>query len=434
MDDRLKQAFGAFVALAKSRLTCKTSPAPKQGVKEIEVLRDGVRELESTREFGELVAATRLTFFETDKEFESFVSGVASHAVGHFFRRSKYYFDVFDEKPVNEEEIFAKYCDAFLRKKVRTTYLAPMDSVRFSEDSMDFGSFQIMRFKAGELREVLQGRINETFYPMAVVDTGLLEDYWFICATDESPAPPINPLQMVFPIDFITGRIKLEYSSYPTLLESVLQQLSLFDWQAEYWKEESQNETGKTKEEDLARGWHGFHVPFLLSVDDNLLEHPRRAPDVVGLETTPILNPETGEEEGEIPVYDVSLDTVETATFKDFVQRTSTVLTALRQKPGHWHFIEVALGNFVRAFFTRHRRDQLLWHIVTLESLLGEKGEGVTKRLARRCSSILGSTKEEKREIERQLEELYDFRSDLIHGSEPEKDLYEGHLRRARNL
>jgi hypothetical protein len=98
-----------------------------------------------------------------------------------------------------------------------------------------------------------------------------------------------------------------------------------------------------------------------------------------------------------------------------------------------WRFFETALGYFVKAFCSEGF-EQLLWHITTLEALLGEKGEGLTEKLARRISAILGNTNQEKKALNRQFKDLYDFRSTLVHGGNFKKQVYVGHLREARSL
>lgn len=75
----------------------------------------------------------------------------------------------------------------------------------------------------------------------------------------------------------------------------------------------------------------------------------------------------------------------------------------------------------------------MLWHITTLEALLGEKGTGVTARLAGRIASILGRGEEEKTTVKKEFSELYNFRSDLVHGNRFKKEVYVGHLRNARD-
>jgi hypothetical protein len=47
---------------------------------------------------------------------------------------------------------------------------------------------------------------------------------------------------------------------------------------------------------------------------------------------------------------------------------------------------------------------------------------------------ILGGTAAERKAISKQFKQLYDLRSDLVHGDEFEKQIWEGHLRDARNL
>ena len=69
-----------------------------------------------------------------------------------------------------------------------------------------------------------------------------------------------------------------------------------------------------------------------------------------------------------------------------------------------------------------------------MEALLGEKGEGVTKRLARRIAFILGKDEKERKTIKKRFKELYGFRCDLVHGNPFKDDIYQGHLRYARNL
>jgi hypothetical protein len=62
--------------------------------------------------------------------------------------------------------------------------------------------------------------------------------------------------------------------------------------------------------------------------------------------------------------------------------------------------------------------EQLLWHITTLEALLGEKIEsGLTTLLKNRVGQILGRTDAEKRVVRKNFENLYSLRSDYIHGN-----------------
>ena len=90
------------------------------------------------------------------------------------------------------------------------------------------------------------------------------------------------------------------------------------------------------------------------------------------------------------------------------------------------------MGYFVKAFFTdsfEKGLEQLLWNITALEALLGEKNDDLTESLARRISTILGTTKKEKKKIKKQFKELYNFRCALVHGIHFKEEIYIGHLR-----
>jgi hypothetical protein len=62
-------------------------------------------------------------------------------------------------------------CQAFERREIQITYLAPLSYVDCGEESMDFGKFQIKRFMREEREEKFRrlNRINEIFYPWAVI-------------------------------------------------------------------------------------------------------------------------------------------------------------------------------------------------------------------------------------------------------------------------
>jgi hypothetical protein len=150
-----------------------------------------------------------------------------------------------------------------------------------------------------------------------------------------------------------------------------------------------------------------------------------------------VIDPETGElvseEIGEEPVFWINLDERETEVFKTMMQRLDPIASTVRARRDNWPFVEVALGFFVKAFFSKGL-EQLLWHITVLEALLGKKGQGIEERLAPRLASILGRTVEEVRDIKKQFLELYEFRSDLVHGRPFRKTVDRKHLLIARQL
>ena len=80
--------------------------------------------------------------------------------------------------------MFGDYLKSFRKVKTQVAYFVLIESVYFSKTTMDFGSFKIRRFSALELDTVFNRTINEIFYPFAIIDSKRLQDYWFICVTD----------------------------------------------------------------------------------------------------------------------------------------------------------------------------------------------------------------------------------------------------------
>jgi hypothetical protein len=374
-----------------------------------------VDDLESSAEFDKLVLETRSAF---SGDYHGKSKSVWRVALKNFFRRSGYYSDVFEGKSVDGDAALERYREAFQRRKIEVSYLAPMEYVRFAEESMKFGTFEIMRFGADALNSIFQNKINEVFYPWASVDVGQLQDYWFVRVREMLPAHQIGSIKILW--DEIS-RVDVRYTAYPKAIEVVLKQLALFNW-----REVEQ------VEKDLETGWRGFCVPFVLRLSDNLLDSPRLSPDFSRLEKMPVFDSLTGEELGEEPLTYIRLNQKGTDEFKGFIRHVNDLTNRLGASEKGWEFLEVAFGFFIKAFFAEGL-EQMLWHITTLEALLGEKGSGVTARLAGRIASILGKGEQEKATVKNEFNELYNFRSDLVHGNRFKKEVYVGHLRNARD-
>ena len=293
-----------------------------------------------------------------------------------------------------------------------------MEGVAFAESTMKFEGFQIRRFRADELRIMFGNRANVVFYPEAMVDVNQLQHYWFICLRTSSSAPRIDPS---YPDDFSEyeyeiGAVGWRATIYPRVVEQVLRNLALYHWPS------------LDPEEP---GCAGLSIPFVLQTNDNLLIRPPGTPDISSLTSEPIFDPQTGEKVGEIPELMSVLGTGQTEDFKTFIQHTGTLLSALRVQPSDWQFLENALNYFVKAFFTTNL-EQLLWHITTLEALLGDK-ESSTALLAKRIATILGKTNDERKTITKEFKALYDLRSALVHGRSIDGQLYQKHLDKTRD-
>lgn len=91
-------------------------------------------------------------------------------------------------------------------------------------------------------------------------------------------------------------------------------------------------------------------------------------------------------------------------------------------------YLNHAMGYMVKGFFSK-AIDEFISYFIALEALVGEKG-GVSDKLRTRLSKILGNTEDKRKEISREIKDLYDFRSGILHGKVSEKPLYEGHLKK----
>ncbi len=429
MNEILFKAFREYLNRVSSSLRSSQGP--------IEINRNlymspstKIEEYENTYEFRELV--------NKSMEVPSFVlhgflkgRGIWEHSIKKFFRRSGCYHSIIENNPINVDDIFKTYLHAFQRSSVQRTYLVPMGLVYFSEKSMDFSSFQIQQFTKRELINICQNNINENFYPYAHISLNqmnLLQNCWFICITESIPRS-----KGAFVFGEEVSQVKPEYTSHPGPVELVLKKLILFDWQWDQMQELPSLD-GQKKEtcKDKERFWQGFEVPFIIVLDDDPLNSPRRI-DVSRLRTVPDFDPHSGEEIGEVPETVIHFDEEEIDKFKDFIlqiEGISSILTPLEQD---WRFLEVAQGFFLKAFFA-DGLEQLLWHITTLEALLGENIPDLTELLAKRISRILGTTRRERTNLKKQFKELYKLRSDLVHGNVFKEQVYVGHLYTARSL
>lgn len=414
----IKCALDTYVATVEKVFTASRHQArSKGGLIELrnkaQQLHGLVEQLEDGREFQTLVDETRSKFRNDWPSSKSESSW--KYAIRHFFRRTGYYTRAFSDTP---STLFQAYEEAFLRRQVRTTYLAPMEFVYFSRPEFRFSDFQIRQLDRDELETIVGNEVNRVFYPYAIVDTRALQRYWFLIVTIEQPAPRLRRSKFEWSsID----RVPLEYTRFPSAIERVLARLVLFDWVVEPQDDHSPY-----------RSQFGFNIPFVVRVDDDYLSSPKGAPDCSKLATTPQIDPLT-EEEYEAPTVFFDLNEPHAVTFEECTSRADDCLRQLEADPARWPFLKVALGNLIKAFFT-DGLEQLLWHITALEALLGERKPGLTESLAKRGAVILGATENERRQLRKRLKELYALRCDLVHGNEFEDEVQWQQLFEARTF
>ena len=416
MSDELLEVFGKFVDYAK----VLAEPAPGNSM-----LRSGaevalprfVEELEKRNEFHQLVVKTR-DVFSGDYHKKSSEQNWHYH-VHNFFCQSGYYLDLMHGKGVNKEACLSAYSASFQKRETGIAYFAPLELVSFAQDLIDFGPFKVRRFSIKEWDSILRNSINRVFYPYAGIDEDALEllsRYWFVCIETMSPVEQIGLFYLPHGPSttlLFGGYAERWYTKYPKQVESAICLLSLFDWSGL----EKESKGGLSSKENW-RSLRLFKVPFVLDVKSDLLSAPVAAPDLSKLITESVFDPEMAEEVGKVPEHWISLGSGETEVFKTFIQDLVRIVGGLRINEYNWRFMEVALGYFTKAFVTDPGLEQMLWYITCLEALLGEKGAGVTRRLAQRIGTIFGTSSKERDKYSKKFVRLYELRNSLVHGAE----------------
>jgi hypothetical protein len=435
----LEAAFKAYVELAQaiiasSKRTIAATGSIKRSTQDALNLRSLVEDLESQAEFQTFVRETAHSFSkEGDREKHdnaALKGSLWGWNVEAFFRRSGFYLSVYNEEAQDADALFRNYSEAFEKTKTLIRYLVPLEFVDFDGSSMDFGDFRIVQLLRDELESLLQSEINRVFFPYAYADQSQLAGLWFLEVIEESDAwepGSGGPMELRGP------EVGLAFTDFPPRVEYALKLLALYDWGTYQAPVPASEKRGHAKEHDI--GWDRFHVPFIISMNENQIWNPQALPDLSVLSTQPDFSPE-GEEIGETPVISIF---VEADRFKPEMRRLADLMAETEEKlTTSWRFADVALGYLVKAFFASGL-DQLLWHIVVVESLLGDKGDsadGLMKRLKRRAAFVVAQNEQERSNVKKLVDTLYTLRSDIVHGNTElvNSRVYLGHLREAREL
>ena len=446
MSNKLENIFNNYIELAKSRFDelnlQKNVKGPLRIItnKSLEIRRI-VDQLEKEAVFQELVNETSSEFSWRYKPVDPW-----DFAIGNFFRRSNYYYNIFQGKTINHNNLFNQYTMAFSRDKISVTYLAPVLGIKFVDNIIDVGDFQLIIFSIDELESLFHNKTKEIFCPEIAFDMDLIDELkklWFIkyvreyspqslglsiyCAWDRYSSILINDNDVEDWYDekysYAEGILE---GNLPEPIINVLKVVALFDLQSDTYREQTNhlaNESDVSKGTTLYGKWKDIKIPFVILLDDNLLSSSCISiPEIYRIKCLSYYNED-----------EISLDKEETYKFKNFINNIGKLITLIEDDQNKWQFLEIALTSMVKAFLTEGL-EQLLWHMISLEALLGEKGEGITVRLARRISNILGRNESERERIRKQFKELYNFRCEIAHGNPFTKRVYTGHLWVARDL
>ncbi len=463
---RYFQEYASIVYASLSRLTVRESRITHLTPAQRARLLEAVEWLESQPVFRELVGATWDAYRDEKHHSSKFYIRWES-AVKNFFRRSGFYLNCFEGAGTSDwVGLFQKYEQAFQACEALITYLLPLEGVQLVEfrdgviylrrDPIECDSFTIKRYSKEELEELSGNRVNRTFYPQCVWDTERLSHYWYLVVGSRKPVTGIGKVI----IDF-TGLNKIKRRSAPGWLapfQMVLYRLVLYDWIPDgfqlhreligTWPRELEGfcwpATGIRfsvdsverfeKEQYLSWvPWYGFRLPFRLECDDELLHEPPVAQGTSVLEME--FHGELGVEEVEWPAIWFELGEKATAELARLINKDLSIIdTELLEQ---WPFFQRALEYLLKAFLTdpdKAPAEQLLWHVTTLEALLGRKEDKpIVGAIARRLGRLLGINARERDRVGYHFRKLYEIRSDLVHGN-PWKDYSTLYLYLARNL
>lgn len=427
----LYQSFISYVEQAK--LHFKSSVFDKRTDNVVYISRPYqictiVEQLEKSEEFSRLVSDFSVAFGgkPINKSALSSVSyyrndSIPRYRLKNFFRRSKLYIK-FSENNFEDVDVYFEHLwSASNGRKVGTTSFRLLEGVSFPESDIDLGKFKIQNFSKSELDKLVDNELNQIFYPHAELDTKDLQNYWFIVEKSNKTYPKIDEWSEIDLSDesFLVSR---------TFPDRTIQLLSLFKWE---------NRSSVPKDEMLF-GWLNFSVPWSFHISDDIFQNPSRIQDLPELLYSPYFDTQ-GNEVGASPVFYFDLETDDLENLKSIVGKALAFFDSIDLEKCKWTFLSRAMDYFAKAFFTKDELEQLLWHITVLDILLGEKN-GVVDNIRRRLGIIYGEkNKKEVKAVRKKFTELYDFRSDLVHGKSLEKDgkqkkIYFGHLKSSRIL
>jgi hypothetical protein len=432
--DQLYQSFISFINYAAAHLKEPGhTPEEEKTKKKITLsytepvsrLRSIITEkIETSAYFNDLVLSFSVALGrEQEASSSNSVSWEEPNAVKNFLRRSRIYLNLYHGKSVDKDEYFQHLMTALTERNIRTISLK-LIHVGFWEDVIDCGAFKIQRFSKEELDELFENELNHIFYPYAEVDTKKLSKYWLL---SEEHFQEIQKGDISEIYKFIDEQEEGVYTHIP---DRTTQLLTLFDWEGKHI----------VYSDDIKSDfmWERISIPASFWITNDIFGSPASAPILSRLSSWPVYDEygipvydENGEEEEE-PAFVIRLDEVDEKRFKEIQHSTQKFLQELDLKACNWEFIGRAMGYLAKAYFAEGL-EQLLWHIIVLEALFGDKGE-VMESIRNRACSILGKTEREKKSIRKRINELYTLRSDLVHGKEIAGKVYHGHLRQARQL
>src|SRR5439155_8655490 len=179
----LERAFSAYLNLARAELRPQAKPQSQRPIQLLETssmkLRRLVEGIETSSDFGELVKQTLNAFPDVPCGKPQYTndSSITERAkeIGHFFRRSRCYTSLYSGKDIDTDTTFKDLIAEFPKEQFQVRRLIPLGQVGFSEEQIQFKEFEIRRFSAEELNEIVQNDVMEVFYDWNTIDVSEIE-------------------------------------------------------------------------------------------------------------------------------------------------------------------------------------------------------------------------------------------------------------------
>lgn len=477
----LKTIFNNYIEIASKQIVKQRKEDKTKGIYRVVVneflnLKDLVEETEEQPAFVKLVDTTKAVFQGKQSVLlkgimfnilDTFQSGFFHEflwiiAIRNFFRCSGCYNKIYYCQSFDPDDLFEDYCKAFENYSDKLTYLLPLPNVQFEGCTfMDFSDFKLKKFNKDQLANIFQINVNKAFYPWAVTNIESIVDKWFICASE---SVTFDEIEKSYSHKVYSKRVPLRYTQLPPKIESSLKILSLCNWvhggidfEGKYPQDIEvekellsiliENKTERTKllrnlkkKHEHVKGlglydkFYPFKISNVLIVHNHPLLYPLRHLRTVDDEIDdPIITEALIVDDARADyLFSHNLNTEQRELFFKFVSDARVLINNIRSVGDKWNFIDTALNCFIKAFHA-DGMEQLLWHIIVLEALVGGRKE-IQDTLKRRISVILRETKAERKDLRKKIEDLYNYRSTVVHGDTKGISVEYEHLYLARQL
>ncbi len=430
MSNELKKAFEAYFELVVKRL--RTTEAID--------LRGKVIELEKDRCFENLKCVAQNEFPQYNDFNPRFINRhhlrnpkfaknhyfdeLADHYLPNFFRRSQCYLDICRGEELDKVNLYLSFCSAFTNKKTTVLNLFAFENVGFDGFNMDFKDFSIRRYDSA-LEERLEVDNSRIFYPELVLPN--MKDCWLVLIED------IDNLPSEEDPDIEKYELLPDYSAK---VKSILRLISLYDWNSpneSSYERTTREANAKVKIDQFFRIYEKVELKRVLILSDDLLAPPYDYISSWKGARRPYNDINTDDD---TKIKDMEFYEIRSNDFADELKEIQKILFHIEENFADHELInniKLAADYLLKAF-SCNGLEQLLWHIIVLESLVGENNNRISKTIRRRISAILAGPNLGKNKMADLIYNLQTFRNNLVHGSPLEESILAGHLHQARHL